>query len=215
MASAITTMAQQQLALIAAVNSIAATTTDGTNTTARPAIGSNMANKSTATAQQISTKQIVDSMMTSQDRVVAATLHNTHFDSNSDNDITNDSGTTSMSTDTGTSYDNSNDGFIVDETAGVGPILDMKAYSRFEPILKKLQVHASDIVRVDNQAIGTGGFAKVYKVMLKGNHLCAAKVSVTVDTVTVSAGNAYAFHILLASTTAHNRNDPYQANVVL
>jgi hypothetical protein len=81
-----------------------------------------------------------------------------------------------LSTETGTSYDNSNE--IYDNNVGIGPILDITAYNRFESTLAKLQVHASDIVRVDKQAIGTGGFAKVYKVMLKGNQLCAAKVSV-------------------------------------
>jgi hypothetical protein len=159
MALAITTMAQQQLTLIATVNSIAATTTD---------------------TQRISTKQIIHSMMTPQDRVVAATLHDTHFDSSSDNNSTSDSGTTS--TDTGTSTDDSSS-VSIDNTAGVGPILDMTAYSRFESTVAKLQVHASDIVKVDNQAIGTGGFAKVYKVILKGNLLCAAKVSVNVQRV--------------------------------
>jgi hypothetical protein len=132
----------------------------------------------------MSTKQIIDTMSTSENRVVAATLHNTHYDSNncdsnshnkydSNNNVSN-SGT--MSTETGTSYDNSNE--IYDNNVGIGPILDITAYNRFESTLAKLQVHASDIVRVDKQAIGTGGFAKVYKVMLKGNQLCAAKVSV-------------------------------------
>jgi hypothetical protein len=178
-ALAITTMAQQQLTLIATVNSIAATTTDNTNTTSRPAIGSNL-----AVTKKISTKQIINSMMTPQDRVVAATLHDTHFDSNSDNNRTSDSGT--MSTDTDTSIADSSS-ISIDNNAGIGPILDMTAYSRFESTLAKLQVHASDIVRVDDQAIGTGGFAKVYKVLLKGDQLCAAKVSVTID----------AFHTLL------------------
>jgi hypothetical protein len=118
-------------------------------------------------------------MTTPQDRVVAATLHNTHFDGNSDSYSASDSGTTAMSSETGTSYDNnSDDNNSVENNIGIGPILDMAAYNRFESTLAKLQVHASDIVRVDTQAIGSGGFAKVYKVMLKGNQLCAAKVSV-------------------------------------
>jgi hypothetical protein len=108
---------------------------------------------------QTSIKQIVNTMLTSEHQVVAATLHSTHFDSNFDsNNNASDSGT--VSTDTDTSYDNSNSD-RADNNVGIGPILDMTAYSRFESTLAKLQVHASDIVRVDNQAIGTGGFAKV------------------------------------------------------
>jgi hypothetical protein len=181
MALAITTMAQQQLTLIATVNSIAATSTDSTNTSSRPAIGSNTTVEPLATTKKISTKQIINSMMTPQDKVVAATLHDAHFDSSSDNTSASDSGTVSTDTDS-TSHDNSASGTSADNNAGIGPILDMTAYSRFESTLAKLQVHASDIVRVDNQAIGTGGFAKVYKVLLKGNQLCAAKVSLTIDT---------------------------------
>jgi hypothetical protein len=190
MALAITTMAQQQLTILAAVNSIAATGTDSTNTTTKPSIGSNMT--VAPLAKKISTKQIINTMMTPQDRVVAATLHDTHFASSSDNNSISDSGATS--TNTGTSNDDSNDANSTDNNAGIGPMLDMTAYSRFESTLAKLQVHASDIVRVDNQAIGTGGFAKVYKVLLKGNQLCAAKVSVTIDTC----------HALLLSYTLHS-----------
>eukprot|EP00953_Heterococcus_sp_UTEX-ZZ885_P001941 1559-Heterococcus_DN1.PRE.2 len=107
--------------------------------------------------------------MTPQDRIVAATLHDTHFDGKSDYNSLSDSGSTSI--DTGTSTDDSNI-VSIDNNAGIGPILDMTAYNRFESTLAKLQVHASDIVRVEIQAIGTGGFAKVYKVLLKGEQLC-------------------------------------------
>jgi hypothetical protein len=125
--------------------------------------------------KEMSTKQIIDTMLTSENQVVATTLHSTHFDSNSGENSISDSG---VSTDTDTSIDDSS----TEGDVGIGPVLDMTAYSRFESTLAKLQVHASDIVRVDNQAIGTGGFAKVYKVILKGNQLFAAKVSHTIDT---------------------------------
>ena len=144
-------------------------TTNNTITTNQPM---------TAT-KEMSTKQLIDTMLTSENKVVATTLHNTHFDSGSDNNSISDSGVVSIDTDS-TSCDNSNDVNSTDGNIGIGPILDMTSYSRFESALAKLQVHANDIVRVDNQAIGTGGFAKVFKVLLKGNQLCAAKVSVTV-----------------------------------
>jgi hypothetical protein len=119
--------------------------------------------------QQLSTKEVADNMRTAQDRVVAAALLHTESSNSCEHKDT--------ATDTGTSYDNSNDNNSVDNNVGIGPILDITAYNRFESTLAELQVHASDIVRVDKQAIGTGGFAKVFKVMLKGNQLCAAKVS--------------------------------------
>jgi hypothetical protein len=169
MALAITRMEQQQLVMLAAIKGNA-TTADATATTASTTV---------SVTKQKNTKQIVNTMLTSENKVVAATLHNTHFDSNSDHNSASDSG--AISTDTGTSIDDSNS-ISIDNNAGIGPILDMTSYNRFESTLAKLQVHASDIVRVDNQAIGTGGFAKVYKVLLKGNQLCAAKVSATIDT---------------------------------
>jgi hypothetical protein len=147
-------------------------------TTTTTTITNNAAVTPVTVSKQISTKQIINSMMTSQDRVVAATLHNTHFDSNSDNTGTSDGGTMSTDTATSSGYDNSSADISIVNNAGIGPILDITAYNRFEPAIAKLQVHASDIVRVDNAAIGTGGFAKVYKVLLKGDQLCAAKVSV-------------------------------------
>jgi hypothetical protein len=170
MALAITRMEQQQTDIFAAIKGNA-TTADAIATTTGTTV------LPVTVTKQMSTKQIINTMLTSENRVVAATLHNTHFDSNSDNNSTSDSGT--VSTDADTSYDSSYDDNSANNNVGVGPILDMTAYSRFESTLAKLQVHASDIVRVDNQAIGTGGFAKVYKVILKGNLLCAAKVSTT------------------------------------
>jgi hypothetical protein len=169
MALAITRMEQQQLAMLAVINRTA-TAADATATATAPM----------TVTKQTSIKHIIDTMLTSENREVAATLHSTHCDSTSDsNNNVSDSGT--VSTDTGTSHDNSNSAGI-DNNSGVGPMLDMTAYSRFESTLSKVQVHASDIVRVDANAIGTGGFAKVYKVLLKGDQLCAAKVSVTIHT---------------------------------
>jgi hypothetical protein len=167
--------------------------TNATTTTMKPSIAattaatvSNVSVAPKTDGKQMSTKQIIDTMLTSENKVVAATLHHAHFvsnnfDSNNDNKYNNSSVTNSgtMSTDIDTRYDNSsNDDSSADNNIGIGPILDIAAYNRFESTLAKLQVYASDIVRVDKQAIGTGGFAKVYKVMLKGNQLCAAKVSV-------------------------------------
>jgi hypothetical protein len=142
---------------------------------------SNVEVTSITATKELSTKQIIDTVLTSEHKVVAATLHDAHFDSNFDsNNNASDSGTTTS--DTGTSIDDSSS-ISVDNNAGIGPILDMTAYNRFESTLAKLQVHASDIVRVDNHVIGTGGFAKVYKVLLKGSQLCAAKVSLINDTL--------------------------------
>jgi hypothetical protein len=166
-------MEEQQLAILAAIQ------TNADNGTTRPAIVSDMTVAPLAIAQHINSTQIISSMMTPQDRVVAATLHGTHFDSNSDNNSRSDSGTTSTSIGAGIDDSSSTS---ADNNAGIGPILDITAYNKFESTVAKLQVHASDIVRVDNQAIGTGGFAKVYKVLLKDNQLCAAKVSATIDT---------------------------------
>jgi leucyl-tRNA synthetase len=125
----------------------------------------------------MSTKQIVDNMPTSQDRVVAATLLNTQSNTDSDSSAFDSTASTASS-----SYYNSTDSASFDSNGGIGPLLDVQAYNRFEATLAKLQVHASDIVRVDNATIGTGGFAKMYKVLLRGNQLCAAKVSDTVRT---------------------------------
>jgi hypothetical protein len=174
MALAITTMAQQQLTILAAVNSFAATTTDRSNITTGPDLDCSATGEQSAITQQIGTKQITDNTMTPQDPIVAATPHDTHFDGKSDYNSLSDSGSTSI--DTGTSTDDSNS-VSIDNNAGIGPILDKTAYNRFESTLTKLQVHASDTVRVEIQAIGTGGFAKLYKVLLKGEQLCAAKVS--------------------------------------
>jgi beta-mannanase len=148
-------------------------------------VDSNVAVTAVKATKQMSTKQIIETMSTSENRVVAATLHNTRFDnSNCDSKFdsnSNVSDSATMSTDTGTSSNNSNDGISVENNVGIGPMLDITAYNRFESTLAKLQVNANDIVRVDNQAIGTGGFAKVYKVLLKGNQVCAAKVSCSVS----------------------------------
>jgi hypothetical protein len=148
-------------------------------------VDSNVAVTSVNATKQMSTKQIIETMSTSENKVVAATLHNTHFDSNNcDSKLdcnSNVSDNATMSTETVTSYDNSNDGVSVENNIGIGPMLDTTAYNRFESTLTKLQVNASDIVRVDNQTIGAGGFAKVYKVPLKGNQVCAAKVSCCVS----------------------------------
>jgi hypothetical protein len=188
MALAVARTEQQLAAILAHMH------TNATTTTMKPSIAATTAatvsNVSVATktdGKQMSTKQIIDTMLTSENKVVAATLHHAHFvsnnfDSNSDNKCDNNSSVTNSgttSTDIDTSHDNSsNDNNSADNNVGIGPILDIAAYNSFESTLAKLQVHASDIVRVDKQAIGTGGFAKVYKVMLKGNQLCAAKVSV-------------------------------------
>eukprot|EP00953_Heterococcus_sp_UTEX-ZZ885_P025024 13630-Heterococcus_DN1.PRE.2 len=107
-------------------------------------------------AKEMSLKHITDTMLTAKSKVVATTLHITHFDSSSDINMTSDSG--SMSTGTGTHYDNSNSSTSIENNAGIGPILDMTSYNRFEAALARLQVHASDVVRVDDQAIGTGVF---------------------------------------------------------
>jgi hypothetical protein len=197
MALAIARMEQQQAAMFAVIHTNATTTTVNPSTAATTATNrSNVADAAMTVGKQMSTKHMIDTMLTPENKVVAATLHNTHFDSNnfdsnSDNKCDNNSSVTNsgtMSTDIDTSYDNSsNDNNSADNNIGIGPILDIAAYNRFESTLAKLQVHASDIVRVDKQAIGTGGFAKVYKVMLKGNQLCAAKVSV----LTVSINNCY------------------------
>ena len=50
-----------------------------------------------------------------------------------------------MSTDTGTSYDDSNTSTSIENNAGIGPILDMTSYNRFKTALARLQVHASVI----------------------------------------------------------------------
>jgi hypothetical protein len=148
-------------------------------------VDTNVVVTAVSATKQMSTKQIIETMSTSENRVVAATLHNTRFDSsNCDSKIdsnSNVSDSATMSTETGTSYNNSNDGISVENNIGIGPMLDITAYNRFESTLAKLQVNASEIVRVDNQAIGTGGFARVYKVLLKGNQVCAAKVSCSVS----------------------------------
>jgi ABC-type sugar transport system ATPase subunit len=187
LALAIARMEQQQAAMFAVIHTNATTTTiypSTADTTA--ATVSNVSVAPKTAGKQMSIKQMIDTMLTSENKVVAATLHSAHFDnnnfdSNSDKKYDNYSNVTNsgtMSTDIDASYDNSSDNNSVDNDVGIGPTLDITAYNRFESTLAKLQVHASDIVRVDDQAIGRGGFAKVYKVMLKGNQLCAAKVSV-------------------------------------
>jgi hypothetical protein len=180
MALAIARMEQQQQAMFAVMKGNA-TTVDATTVTSSNV--SNVPVTPITAAKQMSTKETMETALTSENRVIAATLHNTLYDSNSDNNYDSctsnsvDSGT--MATETITTDGNSNNDTNekVDNNVGIGPMLDITAYNRFESTLAKLQVHASDIVRVDKQPIGTGGFAKVYKVMLKGNQLCAAKVS--------------------------------------
>jgi hypothetical protein len=70
-----------------------------------------------------------------------------------------------------------------DDATGNGePMLDSKAYTRFVATMGTLQVAASAIERVQTAPIGTGGFAKVYKVKLQSKStVYAAKVCMCVD----------------------------------
>jgi replicative DNA helicase len=137
-ALAIARIEQQQLAVLAAINRTTTATTDISDT-----IISDVPVTPMIVTKEMSSKQIIDTMLTSESKVVATTIHDSHFVKNSDNNITSDSG--SMLTDTGTSYDDSNTSTSIEDNAGIGPILDMTSYNRFKTALARLQLHASVI----------------------------------------------------------------------
>jgi hypothetical protein len=129
----------------------------------------------------MSKQKLAATVLDSEELAVAATLHNIHTDTTTSSDSNQD---TDNITDTTTSSSSSGDNSSIVSSStssdhiGTGPQLDMKAYSMFESTLEQLQVHPTDIVRTEDTFIGKGGFAKVYKVQLKGQQqLCAAKVS--------------------------------------
>eukprot|EP00953_Heterococcus_sp_UTEX-ZZ885_P001218 1164-Heterococcus_DN1.PRE.1 len=134
----------------------------------------------TAMTKPMSKQKLAATVLDSEELAVAATLHNIHTGNTTSSDSHQD---TDSITDTTTSSSSSGDSSGVGSSSttsdhiGTGPQLDMKAYSKFESTLEQLQVHPTDIVRTEDTYIGKGGFAKVYKVQLKGQqHLCAAKV---------------------------------------
>jgi hypothetical protein len=136
----------------------------------------------------MSKQKLAATVLDSEELAVAATLHNIHTgtttssDSNQDTDSITD--TTSSSSSSGDSSGVSSSSSTSSDHIGTGPRLDMKAYSKFESTLEQLQVHSTDIVRTEDTFIGKGGFAKVFKVKLKGEQqLCAAKVSISNVTV--------------------------------
>jgi hypothetical protein len=135
----------------------------------------------TAMTKPMSKQKLAATVLDSEELAVAATLHNINTgtsssDSNQDTDTTASS-CSGDSSGTGSSSTTS-------DHIGTGPQLDMKAYSKFESTLEQLQVHPTDIIRTEDTYIGKGGFAKVYKVQLKGQqHLCAAKVSISTVTL--------------------------------
>eukprot|EP00953_Heterococcus_sp_UTEX-ZZ885_P017845 9983-Heterococcus_DN1.PRE.8 len=155
-----------------------ATTAATTTTSATSAVIASTAGA--AMTKAMSKQQLAATVLDSEELAVAATLHNIHTGTTSSSDSNQD---TDSTTDTTTSSSSSGDssGIGSSSTAsdhiGTGPQLDMKAYSKFESTLEQLQVHPTDIVRTEDTYIGKGGFAKVYKVQLKGQlQLCAAKV---------------------------------------
>jgi hypothetical protein len=162
----------------------------GTSTTATTATAAATVAASTAGAamtKPMSKQKLATTVLDSEELAVAATLHNIHTgtttgsDSNQDTDSITDTTTSSNSSGDSSSAGSSS---TTSDHVGTGPQLDMKAYSKFESTLEQLQVHPTDIVRTEDTYIGKGGFAKVYKVQLKGQQqLCAAKVSSTIDAV--------------------------------
>jgi hypothetical protein len=134
-------------------------------------------------SKQMSKREILATVCNSQERVVAAALHGyAHADSNlSDSNVyssastsNSNSSSSNMSTQASTVIDSwsAND----DSCSADSSILSVTARSRFESTLALLQVHPNKIVRVDNNPIGKGGFAKVYRVKHAGQ-IRAAKVS--------------------------------------
>jgi hypothetical protein len=180
-------------------NSTTATTaaTSAATTTAASTAG-------TAMTKPMSKQQLATTVLDSEELAVAATLHNIHTgnttscDSNQDTDITTDTTTSGSSSGDSSSIGSSSS--TTSDHIGTGPQLDMKAYSKFESTLEQLQVHPTDIVRTEDTYIGKGGFAKVYKVELKGQQqLCAAKVStstVTMKGVTLQCSISSSTHVL-------------------
>jgi hypothetical protein len=152
--------------------------------------------------QQLGDGQIILPVLDCEEQVVASALHNIHFDTldvSNENSSNNSNATTvishctpslqSDSTETATANDmnmHAQESSCIDDNdnnnnTGTG-MIDLKAYTKFESVLSQLQVQSSDVIRVDSNdvTIGTGGFAKVYKVQLKAqSEICAAKVRKT------------------------------------
>jgi hypothetical protein len=161
----------------------------GTSTTTTTATTAAAAAAGTAMVKPLSKQQLAATVLDSEELAVAATLHHTihtgniSSDSNQDTDSITDTTTSASSSSDSSSIGSSSSGSTNDHI-GTGPQLDMKAYSKFESTLEALQVHPTDIVRTEDTFIGKGGFAKVYKVILKEHQqLCAAKVSTTNVTI--------------------------------
>jgi hypothetical protein len=157
----------------------------------------------TVMTKPMSKQKLAATVLDSEELAVAATLHNIHTGNTTSSDSNQD---TDSITDTTISSSSSGDSSGIGSSSttsdhiGTGPQLDMKAYSKFESTLEQLQVHPTDIVRTEDTYIGKGGFAKVYKVELKGQQqLCAAKVStstVTMKGVTLQCSISSSTHVL-------------------
>jgi hypothetical protein len=113
-------------------------------------------------------------LLNAEEQVIAAALHDTVDDSiESLDDIHSVSTTNTAATQQSLSI---NAMSLSIAATGKGPVLDSRAYRKFESTLQQLQVSSDAVVKLQDTPIGRGGFAKVYKVQFN-NTVCAAKVS--------------------------------------
>jgi hypothetical protein len=130
-------------------------------------------------------------LLNAEEQVIAAALHDTVDDSiESLDDIHSVSTTNTAATQQSLSI---NAMSLSIAATGNGPVLDSRAYRKFESTLQQLQVSPDAVVKLQDTPIGRGGFAKVYKVQFN-NTVCAAKVSVTYILVLLIRYTYCSFH---------------------
>jgi hypothetical protein len=130
--------------------------------------------QSTNTAIASSRLMLENTLLNSEDQVIAAALHDTVDDSiESLDDIHSVSTTNTAATQQSLSMNALSNSVAA---TGNGPLLDSRAYKKFETTLQQLQVSPDAVVKLQDEPIGRGGFAKVYKVQFNST-VCAAKVS--------------------------------------